>query len=130
MKRTELKPGKLSLARGSTFAVRGALRPKRSVVSPASPAQRAKVAGLACVVCAEQPCDPTHLIPRGITTIGQDNALAVVPMCRRHHRQYDTGILDALPYLEPAWRAELAFAVERLGLLSTVRRVTNGREAA
>ena len=34
-----------------------------------------------------------------------------MPACRRCHRAYDRGELDLLPYLEPAWRAQLAHAV-------------------
>jgi hypothetical protein len=54
---------------------------------------------------------------------------AVVPLCRRHHDAYDHEGLDILPFLEPHFRVELAFAVERFGLLSTLRRVTNERES-
>ena len=48
-------------------------------------------------------------------------------MCWRHHRAYDTGRLDLLPYLEPRWRAEIAHAVGHLGLISAYRRFTVGR---
>lgn len=63
--------------------------------------------------------------------IDQDDPRAVIPLCRPHHRAYDLGTLDVLPDLEPRFRQELAFAVERVGLLTTLRRVTNSRwEAA
>lgn len=136
MERTPLKAGSRSLERGSTFKTRtgtslsrAAATLARAPISPASPAQRDKVRGLACVACSEHPVDPMHLIPRGMTTVGQDSPLAVVPACRPCHEAYDTGLLDLLPHLEPAWRAELAFAVERVGLITTLRRVTNDRQS-
>ena len=39
---------------------------RRSAVSPASPEQRAKVAGRACLVCGMRPVDPAHLVPRSL----------------------------------------------------------------
>lgn len=76
-------------------------------------------------------CHPAHLIDRSLTTIGQDDPRAVIPLCPAHHRLYDdpigTGGIDLLPYLEPHFRVEIAFAVERVGLLTTLRRVTNDR---
>ena len=63
--------------------------------------QRAAVAGLTCIVCsADRRIDPAHLIPRSLGGCGE--ALCVVPLCRLHHRAYDRGELDLLPYLEPA----------------------------
>jgi hypothetical protein len=44
-----------------------------------------------------------------------------------HHRAYDTGRLELLPYLEPDWRIELAHAVLHLGLIGTVRQPAPGR---
>lgn len=99
----------------------------RKAISPASTAQREKVAERACVVCREPGCDPAHLIDRSLLTEGQDDPRAVVGLCRGHHRAYDDGQLDLLPYLEPHWREELAFAVERFGLRATYQRVTGGR---
>jgi hypothetical protein len=44
--------------------------------------------------------------------------MRLVPLCWLHHRAYDTGRLELLPpYLEPAWRAEVAHAVLHLGLI-------------
>lgn len=103
---------------------------RRRPISPASPEQRAAVANRACVVCREQPTDPAHLIPRGLAADGDGDPRAVVALCRTHHRLFDEGGFDLLPYLEPFHRAELAFAVERVGLMATVRRVTNDRNAA
>ena len=55
------------------------------------------------------------------------DALCVVPLCRFHHRAYDRGELDLLPYLEPASRAQLAHAVGHVGLISALRRITGSR---
>jgi hypothetical protein len=94
----------------------------------ASEIQRAAVAGRCCVVCGtEKRIDPAHLIPRSLGGCGE--ALCVVPCCRSHHRAYDRGELDLLPYLEPAWRAQLAHAVGHVGLIATLRRITGTRSA-
>jgi hypothetical protein len=61
---------------------------------------------------------------------GQDDPLAVIPLCREHHDAYDHAGLSLLEALEPRFRAELAFAVKRAGLMTTLRRVTNTRLAA
>lgn len=106
---------------------RAAPPPKRRPISEASPEQRAAVAGQRCLVCPIKRVDPAHLIPVGVCRDGDGDPRAVVPLCRTHHRAYDTGELDLLPYLEPTFRVALAFAVERYGLMSTVRRVTNTR---
>ena len=101
---------------------------KRRPISPASTAQREKVAERACVVCRTPHCDPAHLIPRGMLSEGQDDPRAVIPLCRAHHDEYDhAGTLDLLPYLEPWGREELAYAVERFGLRATYQQVTGGR---
>lgn len=86
--------------------------------------QRAKVRGLPCIVCAGEPVDPAHLLSRSVCPEGRDDVRAVVPLCRRCHRLYDTGRLSLLEHLEPHWRTELAFAVERFGLISTLEYVT------
>ncbi len=109
---------------------------RRRPISEASPEQREAVALKACVARREGPChgpvDPAHLIPRGLCPDTDGDPRAVVPLCRHHHDGYDgkPGVapsLDLLPYLEPHYRDELAFAVQRVGLLSTLRRVTNER---
>jgi hypothetical protein len=93
----------------------------------ASEAQRAAVAGRACIVCGtEKRIDPAHLIRRSLGGCG--HALCVVPACRRCHRAYDRGELDLLPYLEPAWRAQLAHAVGHVGLIAALRRISGSRE--
>lgn len=93
----------------------------------ASKAQRAKCRFSTCACCGAPNPDPAHLIPRSLCSIGQDDPQAVIPLCRTHHRQYDQGGLDILADLEPLYRTELAFAVQRVGLMLTVRRVTNTR---
>ncbi len=74
----------------------------------ASVEQKAKVADRACLVCGEHPCDPAHLIPRDWTTAGQDDALAVVPLCRSHHDGLDREGLRSSSTLSlttvPSWR--------------------------
>jgi hypothetical protein len=97
----------------------------RTAVSPASDAQRLKVAGKACLVCRKQPVDPAHLWPRSLG--GCDHPDCVVPLDRRCHRAYDRGELDLLPYLEPGYRVELAHALEHLSLVALLRRVTGTR---
>ena len=72
--------------------------------------------------------DPAHLIPRSLGGCG--DPLCVVPLCRRCHRAYDRGELDLLPYLEPAWRAQLAHAVGHLGLIGALRRVSGHQDRA
>lgn len=114
----------------------GTAKPKRRAISPASPEQRADVRDQACVVCRGHAgaCHPAHVIDRSLCGEGADDPRAVVPLCPEHHRAYDDGAgqgtLDLLPYLEPHRRDVLAFAVERVGLMATVRRVTNERRQA
>ena len=91
----------------------------------ASAAQRAKIVGAACIVCRQtKGITPAHLAPRALG--GCDAADCVVPLCWLHHRAYDTGRLELLPYLEPRWRAEIGHAVSHLGLIGAYRRLTRG----
>ena len=95
----------------------------------ATDAQRAAVAGRRCIVCrTDRRIDPAHLIPRSLGGCG--DALCVTALCRRCHRAYDPGELDLLPYLEPAWRAQLAHAVGHVGLIGALRRISGHREPA
>ncbi len=105
---------------------------RRRPISEASPDQRIAVALQPCLVDAshEGKTQPAHLIPRGMLTVGQEDRRAVVPLCPFCHRAYDDGTLSLLEHLEPRFRVELAFAVERFGLVSTLKRVTNDRYAA
>ena len=100
---------------------------RRSPSLAASEAQRAAVAGRACIVCGTSagPVDPAHLIPRSLGGCG--DVFCVVPLCRHHHRAYDRGELDLLPYLEPGWRAQLAHAVGHVGLMGALRRISPAR---
>jgi len=103
---------------------------KRRPISPASKEQRQDVRDSACLVCrAPGPCHPAHIVDRSLLTEGQDDPLAVIPLCPGCHRQYDDGGGDIWPYLEPNHRDRLAFAVARHGLLRTLERVTNKRWA-
>jgi hypothetical protein len=89
----------------------------------ASEAQREKIIGRWCVVCQQtKGITPAHLAPRSLG--GCDDPDCVVPLCWMHHRAYDTGRLELLPYLEPRWRAELAHAVTHLGLVGAYRQLT------
>lgn len=89
--------------------------------------QRAAVAGRPCIACgSDRRIDPAHLIPRSLRGCG--HALCTVPLCRRCHRRYDTGGLDLLPYLEPAWRAHVAHGVGHVGLIGALRRISGERD--
>lgn len=101
--------------------------PLRRITSmAASERQRAAVAGRRCIVCGtDRRIDPAHLIPRSLGGCG--DPLCVIPACRLHHRAYDRGELDLLPYLEPGWRAQLAHAVGHVGLIAAFRRITGTR---
>ena len=88
----------------------------------ASDAQRAKILGGACIVCEQtKGITPAHLAARSLG--GCDHPDCVVPLCWMHHRAYDTGRLELLPYLEPRWRVEVAHAVLHLGLVGAYRRL-------
>lgn len=94
----------------------------------ASPGQRVKVSGQPCIVCGSGPCDPAHVAASAQG--GCQSPDCVVPLCREHHRAFDTRRLDLLPFLEPRFRLELAHAVGHLGLIGTLRRVTADRDVA
>jgi hypothetical protein len=116
-----------SLRRRAALRARKPLRRitqlQRTVSLGATDRQRAAVAGRPCIVCgAERGIDPAHVIPRSLGGCG--DPLCVVPLCRTCHRAYDEGRLDLLPYLEPAWRAQLAHAVGHIGLIRTLRRIS------
>jgi hypothetical protein len=101
---------------------------ERTPSMAATDSQRLAVAGRACIVCgASHGVDPAHLIPRSLGGCG--DALCVVPLCRRPcHRAYDSGELDLLPYLEPAWRTQLAHAVGHVGLIGALRRISGATD--
>ena len=60
---------------------------------------------------------------RGLRPIGP----AVVALCRSCHRRYDRGELDLVASLEPQHRAEAAHAVEHVGLVGALRRISGTR---
>ena len=102
---------------------------QRNASMAASERQRGAVLGRSCIVCGcDKRIDPAHLIPRSLGGCG--DPLCVVPLCRRCHRAYDRGELDLVPYLEPAWRAQLAHAVGHVGLIGALRRISGARRSA
>ena len=103
------------------------LRPRAFALT--SDPQRRKVAGSACIVCgAGDGVDPAHLTPR--SRGGCDHPDCVVALCRvRCHRAFDAGRLDLLPYLEPGHRRELAHALQHVGLIELLERLTAERWA-
>jgi hypothetical protein len=129
MRRTPLRRGRgprrrTALARRRTLRRTAPLA--RTSASRASAIQRAKVAGLRCLVCgAATSIDPAHLVPRSLG--GCDEADCVVPLCRIHHRAYDQGGLDLVAHLEPDWRREVAHAVGHLGLVGALRLLGRSR---
>ena len=129
MRRTPLRRGR-GPRRRSKLARRRPLRRsaplQRTSVAAASAVQRAKVAGLRCLVCgAATRVDPAHLVPRSLG--GCDETDCAVPLCRTHHRAHDQGGLDLVAHLEPQWRREVAHAVGHLGLVRAQRRLSGRR---
>ena len=119
-RRTPLRPHRRAQASSWTRAER-----RRAAIA-ASDAQREKIVGRWCVVCQQtRGITPAHLTPRSLG--GCDDPLCMVPLCWLHHRAYDTGRLELLPYLEPCWRAEVAHAVLDLGLIGADRRLAPRR---
>lgn len=89
--------------------------------------QHDAITGRRCIVCGtDRRVDPAHLISPMVG--GCDDPLCRVPLCRLHHRAYGLGELDLLPYLEPAWRAQLAHAVGHVGLIAALRQISGWRE--
>jgi hypothetical protein len=126
MKRTPLRR-RAQLRARTPLRRATALAPTASLA--ATERQRLAVAGRPCIVCgATHGVDPAHLIPRSLGGCG--DPLCVVSLCRRYHRAYDRGELDLLPYVEPAWRAQLAHAVGHVGLIGALRRISGRRGEA
>jgi hypothetical protein len=112
---------------------------KRKPISPASPAQRRKVAELGvCLGCGREgsewlAIDPAHLAPRSHG--GCDHKNCVLPLCRAGdgsgcHRLFDTGQLDLLAVIAGRWPAELAelqHALTHLGPVPIVERLAGDR---
>lgn len=89
-----------------------------------SPAQRRKADEGSCRVCLQAPCDPAHIIDKSLGGCGHEDC--VMPLCRAHHRDYDEGRLDVLPYLT---LPEQAHAAGHIGLARAIWRTTNERAA-
>jgi hypothetical protein len=66
-------------------------------------------------------------VPRALG--GCDDPLCVVALRRAHHRAYDRGRLDLVPYLEPRFRDQIAHAVGHVGLVGALRRRSGRRDA-
>jgi hypothetical protein len=146
MKRTELyrSPDKLRAfqqrARASSAQSlnRGkAPQKRRKAISPASPAQRRKVAEGVCLVTGrdkyEATIDPAHLAPRGFHG-GCDDPLCVVRLERSVHRAFDDGDFDLLPYLRPSgderrYLPEIQHALDHFdgNLIGLLQRLTGER---
>lgn len=121
MKRSPLTANPQTTAAWQQRSVKPA---KRRAISPATPEQRQAIHDRPCLACSDGPCHPAHLIDRSLCPDRADDARAVVPLCPSCHRAYDLHSLSLLEFLEPGFRVELAFAVERFGLISTLERVT------
>lgn len=121
-RKTALRSGQqASRPRASTFA-------KPRAISPASEAQRIKVALMTCWVCGADGCVPAHVIDRSLGGCDHEDCVwAACPLC---HRAYDDGGLDLLPYLEPYRRSEQQHAVGHVGIARALRRITNERQEA
>ena len=98
---------------------------KRGNGMQASPAQRAKVRGRTCIVCGQSPCDPAHTISRAKG--GDDDPRCVVPLCWPHHRAFDSQGFSILEFMEPEHRLEIAYAVEKVGLINAFEQLARER---
>lgn len=116
---------------GLTVKATAPAKAKRSGFTPASDEQKAKRKELQpfCIHCGKPATDSMHIIPRGMHTGGQEDPRATVSGCRSCHRSYDSGGISLLEDLEMHGREELAFAVERVGLIVALQRITNRRWA-
>ena len=95
----------------------------------ATEAQRAAVAGRNCIVCGSRLADRSGAPHTQVAGRMRSTPCCVTALCRPCHRAYDRGELDLLPYLEPAWRAQVAHAVGHVGLVGALRRIS-GRDRA
>jgi hypothetical protein len=88
---------------------------RRRLVNPPSEAERRKVAGRPCLVCARRPVDPVDLGP--VRLAGATMPIASC-RCAGAARAYDRGELDVLPHLDAGYRVELAHALRHVSLLA------------
>lgn len=110
---------------------RTAPAPRSRGVSPASPAQRAKIRCDVCIVTGmssdEAAVDPAHLLPRSLG--GCDDPLCTVPLRRDLHELFDGHELDLVPYLVRAGRwEEMAHMISahHVDPVALVERLTGG----
>lgn len=80
---------------------------------PASPAQRLKVIEEPCLVCGRTRVDAAHLVPQRLG--GCQAPDCVIPLCRTHHRLFDTGELALALYMGPEQEPELRHALHHVG---------------
>lgn len=138
MKRTELQRKtelradpertRVFVERSRRSSAKTMVRPR--AISPASPEQRAKVAGRVCASCGDpsQKCDPAHLTQR--SQGGCDHPDCVVPLCRGCHRLFDEGALDLESVLAlPNFAAERSHMAGHASFAVCVRRLRGERSA-
>lgn len=102
------------------------LLPRQGLLSfAASREQRLAVKGKTCAYCGQEGVDPAHLCPRSLG--GCDDALCVVPICRRHHNAYDTGRLDLFVAVTEQYPEQYAHMVGHLGEQGAEWRLRNER---
>jgi len=70
------------------------------------------------------PLQAAHVIGRKHDLSGMVNPYDIVPLCQRHHNDYDGRRLDLLPHLS---FAEQAAAVGHVGIMAALRRITSTR---
>ena len=90
-------------------------------------AARAKVeADNECRVCGPWGVEEAHTIGRKHDPAnGKVRPVDVVGLCPEHHRLYDARKFNLLPYLT---YEEQAAAVEHVGIVRALRRLTSGQE--
>lgn len=92
------------------------------------PREKVEAEGNRCRICGASPAEAAHIIPRSRVSPGPgENPLNIVPLDRKCHAAFDGLRLDILPYLS---RGEQSYAVELVGLIEAVRRLTGRRDDA
>lgn len=88
-------------------------------------------AGIPCLVCGRWPRELAHVVGREYDErrgVKRDRAYvhpdAVVPLCQKHHREYDSHRLDLLPYLP---ERVVAWAIMRVGRGKALARIRTKR---
>ena len=80
-----------------------------------------------CRVCGQYGVEAAHTIGRSHDPPnGKVRPEDICPLCPEHHRQYDARQLDILAYLS---YEEQAAAVEHVGILRALRRLTSGEQS-